>query len=92
MPSPNLSAEGKRAVGAWLDAEVAKGTHPAIFAAIATADEMLYFNAKGDRVFAQPEKGQVDEDTGEWWARWPRRLSSQLASDICLPTTKGQGR
>lgn len=62
---PSLSPQGSRAISAWLEAEVAKKTHPAMFAAVATADKVLYFNAKGDRVFGQPEKGLVDEDTGE---------------------------
>lgn len=71
---PALSADGARAISSWLNAEVDKRDHPALFAGVATADKMLYFNAKGEKVFGQPEKGQVDGDTGGYWASWPRLL------------------
>lgn len=62
-PKPKLTPEGKRALDAWFKAEVAKGEHPAMFAIVATANDVLFESARGDRVFGQPGKGQVNWDT-----------------------------
>lgn len=63
---PKLTPEGKQALDAWFKAEVAKGTHPGMFAIVATATEVLYESARGNKVFGQPEKGAVDWDTSGW--------------------------
>lgn len=49
----------------WLDDTVASGIVPAVFTAVATKDEILYFNCKGEKVLGEPDKGQVNEDTSE---------------------------
>ncbi|CAK9783062.1 beta-lactamase/transpeptidase-like protein [Cutaneotrichosporon oleaginosum] len=79
-PAPKLTPEGKRALDAWFKAEVAKGEHPAMFAIVATPTEVLYESARGDRVFGQPEKGQVDWDTTlQLWS-----MTKLVTSVACL--------
>ncbi|KLT44390.1 beta-lactamase/transpeptidase-like protein [Cutaneotrichosporon oleaginosum] len=62
-PKPHLSAEGKAKLDALLDAKVAEKKIPAIFFGASTADGEIYYNAKGDKVHGEPDKGQVDENT-----------------------------
>ncbi|BEJ11593.1 hypothetical protein CspHIS471_0200530 [Cutaneotrichosporon sp. HIS471] len=79
-PPPHLTQEGKRALDAWLKAEVAKGEHPAMFAIVATPSEVLYEGVRGDRVFGQPEKGRVDWDTTlQLWS-----MTKLVTSVACL--------
>ena len=58
-----LSAEAKSSLDSLISETAASRAVPVIFAGVATAHEILYLSQAGDRVFEEPEKGQVDEDT-----------------------------
>lgn len=58
-----LTPEGKKALDDLLDGFVAEKRIPAITFGATTADGLIYFNAKGDKVFGEPDKGQIDENT-----------------------------
>ncbi|BEI82851.1 hypothetical protein CcaverHIS002_0307190 [Cutaneotrichosporon cavernicola] len=62
-PKPQLSADSKAALDALLAEKVAEKKIPAIFFGASNADGELYFNAMGDKVFGEPDKGQIDENT-----------------------------
>lgn len=67
--APTLSAEGKAKLDNILQSNVASGAIPGSTFAVATPDANappIYFNTAGDKVFGDPSKGQVDEDTGEF--------------------------
>ncbi|WOO82583.1 Acyltransferase LovD [Vanrija pseudolonga] len=63
MPTPTLSAAAKAKLDALLHTSVAQPETPAFAFAAATADELLYFNSAGERVWGSPDKGQVDDTT-----------------------------
>lgn len=63
--TPRLSAEGKAALDALLAKAVATRTVPALHFAATTKDGVLYAGQAGERVFGEPEKGPVDEQTSE---------------------------
>ncbi|GMK56865.1 hypothetical protein CspeluHIS016_0307050 [Cutaneotrichosporon spelunceum] len=62
-PKPHISAEGKAKLDAFLADKVAEKKIPAIFFGAANADGEIYFNAQGDKVLGEPDKGQIDADT-----------------------------
>jgi len=62
---PKLSSAGRRALDALLHQRVASRTLPALHFGATTSAGTLYLNCAGDRVFGEPEKGQVDRDTSE---------------------------
>lgn len=68
-PKPHLSAEGKAKLDALLDTKVAEKKIPAIFFGASNAEGEIYFNAKGDKVLGEPDKGQVDENLSAHAAR-----------------------
>jgi len=61
--APRVSAKGRAALAAFLDESVNSGRFPAQFHGIATADDLIYWDKKGDLVYGDPEKGQVNDDT-----------------------------
>lgn len=65
MSKPTISAKGKALLDEQLAKAVADPKQPAQFFGVASADDILYYNCGGDRVFGHPEKGQVTEDTSE---------------------------
>lgn len=60
-PTPKLA--NREALDELLASQAAKGVLPAIFMAVTNAEGDLYINQTGDRVFGQPDKGPVTEDT-----------------------------
>ncbi|GFZ52308.1 hypothetical protein JCM24511_10081 [Saitozyma sp. JCM 24511] len=63
---PTVTPATKQKLDAILKKHVDLGLIPAATFAVATADskaEPLYFKAEGDKVFGQPDKGQINEDT-----------------------------
>jgi hypothetical protein len=62
-----LGPEGKEALDALLKRTVEGDAppFPAIHFGATTATGELYFNCAGDRVYGEPEKGAVNEDTSE---------------------------
>lgn len=64
--APAVSPATKAKLDAILEKHVASGLIPASTFAVATADPSappLYFKAEGDKVFGQPDKGKINEDT-----------------------------
>lgn len=62
---PRLSAEGKAALDELLAKAVESRTVPALHFAVTTKDGVLYQGQAGERVFGEPEKGNVGPDTSE---------------------------
>lgn len=62
--SPTISPEGAAKLSELLHKVVDSREVPAVFFGATTADEELYFDQYGEKVFGQPESGQVDADTG----------------------------
>ncbi|KAL1409452.1 hypothetical protein Q8F55_003435 [Vanrija albida] len=63
MPRVTLSPASKRAIDALLDDAVKSREVNAPTVGVATADEILYFAAKGERVYGKPELGQINDET-----------------------------
>jgi hypothetical protein len=62
---PKLSAKGAAALDELLKTSVEGRTVPATYFGATTADGPLYFNCAGERVFGEPDKGEVTEGTSE---------------------------
>lgn len=62
---PRLSEEGKAALDALLKKAVESRVVPALHFAATTKDDVIYAGQAGERVFGEPDKGQVNEDTSE---------------------------
>lgn len=60
---PRLSDEGKAALDAILKKATESRTVPAMHFAATTKDGVLYAGQAGEKIFNEPEKGQVNEDT-----------------------------
>jgi len=65
MPAPKLDASGKAALDTLLKDTVESRNVPATYFGATTADGELYFNCAGERVFGEPDKGMVNEDTSK---------------------------
>jgi hypothetical protein len=68
MPGPSLpklSAKGSAALDDLLKTSVGGRTVPATYFGATTADGPLYFNCAGERVFGEPDKGEVTEHTSQ---------------------------
>ncbi|ORY32004.1 beta-lactamase/transpeptidase-like protein [Naematelia encephala] len=63
LPLPTISPKGKATLDALLAKTVEERTVPAVFFGATNAKEELYFNSKGEKVFGQPEEGEVYSDT-----------------------------
>ncbi|KAK4703820.1 hypothetical protein P7C70_g2387, partial [Phenoliferia sp. Uapishka_3] len=63
LPLPNLSPAGKQRLDEFLIETVNGREVPALFFGATNATEIIYFNQAGERVFGEPEKGAVDENT-----------------------------
>ncbi|WOO79811.1 Acyltransferase LovD [Vanrija pseudolonga] len=61
--TPSLTPASKRAIDALLEAAVTSREVNAPTAVVATADEILYFSARGERVYGKPELGTIDDQT-----------------------------
>lgn len=61
LPLPELASPG--ALDKLLHDRVAVRDLPAIFLAATNADETIYLNQAGERVFGDASKGEVNEDT-----------------------------
>jgi len=65
IPTPSIDEAGRAAIDKFL-ADTAGGRRvPATFLGVTTAKGELYFNQDGERVFGEPDKGVVDDQTGE---------------------------
>lgn len=62
---PRLSPEGKAALDAILKKAVESRVVPAMHFAATTKDGVIYAGQAGEKVFDEPEKGQVNEDTSK---------------------------
>lgn len=78
--TPRLSAEGKAALDALLAKAVAGRTVPALHFAATTKDGVLYAGQAGERVFGEPDKGQVNAET------------SESCAALCCAVLCGRGR
>ena len=74
MSSPSL--KDSSALDRFLKETVEGRNVPAIFIGATTADGEVYYNEGGERIFGEPEKGQVDENTSEY-----RRTHCRLRAD-----------
>ncbi|TXT06151.1 hypothetical protein VHUM_03624 [Vanrija humicola] len=63
MPRISLTPESRRALDTLLETAAASRDVNAPTAIVATADEILYFGAKGERVYGKPELGEVNDET-----------------------------
>ncbi|KAL8286141.1 hypothetical protein RQP46_004629 [Phenoliferia psychrophenolica] len=63
LPFPTLSPGGQERLDAYLTTTVAGREVPALFFGATNAKETIYQSQAGERVFGQPEKGEVDADT-----------------------------
>jgi hypothetical protein len=61
----HLSPAAKARLDTWLADTVAARDHPAIHVGATTVEGPIYFSQAGERVFGEPEKGEVGEDTRE---------------------------
>lgn len=64
--TPILSAKGKAALDELLTSRVESRNIPAATFGVTSADGEIYFNHAGERIFGQPEKGNVDDKTSEF--------------------------
>lgn len=64
LPLPQLAS--REALDKLLLERVAKRDLPAIFLAATNAEETIYLNQAGERVYGDPSQGEVDEDTREF--------------------------
>lgn len=63
LPAPELRSPD--ALDKLLRERVARRDLPAIFLGATNADETIYLNQAGERVFGNPSAGEVNEDTRE---------------------------
>jgi methyl acetate hydrolase len=63
---PSLTPEGKASLDKLLQTKVESRTVPATFFGATTAAGPIYFNCAGERVFGEPEKGLVNDDTSQY--------------------------
>ena len=61
----HLSERGKQALDTLLVSKSKEAKVPALHFGVTTGDGVVYFNCAGDRVYGEPDKGQVDENTSE---------------------------
>lgn len=59
---------------------------PAIFFAATNAEETLYLNQAGDRVFGRPEEGAVNSDTRKWSLPLDKQNTHALAVELFSQT------
>lgn len=63
LPTPTLTDQGKKALTNHLDAVVKERKCPATWLGVTTASGEIYFEGKGERVWGEPGKGEVDDNT-----------------------------
>ncbi|ORY32011.1 beta-lactamase/transpeptidase-like protein [Naematelia encephala] len=63
LKTATLKPEGKKALDSLLERAVDSKNIPAAFFGATNADEEIYFNCRGDKVFGRPEEGPVTPDT-----------------------------
>jgi len=64
-PQPRLFPAAKAKLDAFLADTVASKAHPAIHLGATTAEGPLYLARGGERVFGEPDKGEVGPETRE---------------------------
>lgn len=67
VPAPQLKDSGKQALQKYLDKVVNDKEVPAVSLGVTNKDGELWFGCGGDRVFGEPDQGQITEDTGEYF-------------------------
>lgn len=65
MTAPKLNDAAKASLDQYLASVADSGNYAAQFMGVTTADGPLYYACKGERVWGEPDKGQVDENTSE---------------------------
>lgn len=63
IPVTTLKESGKQALEEYLDKVVQDREVPAVSLGVTNKDGELWFGCGGDRVFGQPEEGQITPDT-----------------------------
>lgn len=63
MRVPKLGTGRQEALDTLLKRTVDERTMPAVHFGATTAEDELYFNCRGERVYGEPDKGMVDDDT-----------------------------
>lgn len=63
--APKLSPAGVAALDTLLKETVEQRVLPATYFGVAGPDGEIYFNCAGEKVFGQPEHGEVNPDTSE---------------------------
>ncbi|KAK4686966.1 hypothetical protein P7C73_g3164, partial [Tremellales sp. Uapishka_1] len=61
--SPKLNGDARKVLDTYLRDTVQGHDVPALHFGVTSADDIIYFNQAGDRVFGEPDMGQVDQDT-----------------------------
>lgn len=61
---PTLRQGGAETLDKLLHETVARHDIPAMFYLATNAKETIYANQTGEKVFGDPSKGQIDDDTG----------------------------
>ena len=81
IPTPQLKDSGKKALQDYLDKVVSDREVPAVSLGVTNKDGELWFGCGGDRVFGQPEEGQITPDTSELSYRFHESQASAGMSD-----------
>lgn len=63
VPTPHLNSSGKQALDDYLAKVVKDRRVPATTLGVTNKDGELWFGCGGDRVFGQPDEGQISSDT-----------------------------
>ena len=79
--NPSLDSSAKATFDSFLKQAVESRTVPAIHIGAANADEILYFNCAGERVFGEPDEGMVDDDTSMF--HFSRPLADLVQHQSC---------
>jgi hypothetical protein len=64
-PLPTWNSQAARSLDKLLEETVSSGDFPALFMGATTADRILYWNQQGNRVYGDPSRGPVDENTSK---------------------------
>lgn len=64
IPTPTLKQSGKQALEEFLQQTNKDHKVPAVSLGVTNKDGELWFGCGGERVFGQPNEGQINDETG----------------------------
>lgn len=70
IPAPQLKDRGNKALQEYLDKVVSDKEVPAVSLGVTNKDGELWFGCGGDRVFGEPDEGQITQDTSKSRCMW----------------------